>query len=66
MRGWESVTEDMNVPDLERGLGVDDFEVGLRADLGEESTFTLALSFFLMLALRSPLETDALRLRLRP
>jgi hypothetical protein len=66
MRGWGSVTEDMNVPDLERGLGVDDFEVGLRADLGEESTFTLALSFFLMLALRSPLETDMLRLRLRP
>jgi hypothetical protein len=70
MRGWESVTEDMNVPDLERGLGVDDFEVGLRADLGEASTFafafTLALSFLLMLALRSPLETDTLRLRLRP
>lgn len=66
MRGWGSVIEDMNVPDLERGLGVDDFEVGLRADLGEESTFTLALSFFLMLALMSPLETDMLRLRLRP
>lgn len=44
--------------------------MGLRADLGEASTlafaFTLALSFFLILALRSSLETDALRLRLRP
>lgn len=70
MRGWTRVTEDMNVPDLERGLGEDDFEAGLRAELGEASTFAfafvLALSFFLMLALRSPLKTDTLRLRLRP
>lgn len=66
MRGCGRVTDDMNVPDLERGLGVDDFGVGLRADLGEDSTFTLDLSFFLMLALRSPLETDTLRFRFRP
>lgn len=74
MRGWLSVTEDMDEPDLESGLGVglgvDAFEVGLRADLGGEASFalgfTLALSFFLTLALSSPLETDALRLRLRP
>lgn len=67
MRGWVRVTEDMNVPDLERGLGVDAFEVGLRA---EEASFAfefgLALSFFLVLAFSSPLETDTLRLRLRP
>lgn len=71
--GWTRVTEDMNEPDLERGLGVglgvDAFEVGLGVDLGEASTFAfaiaLALSFFLMLALRS-LETDTFRLRLRP
>lgn len=66
MRGCGRVTEDMNVPVLERGLGVDDFGVDLRANLGEDSTFTLDLSLFLMLALRSPLETDTLRLRLRP
>lgn len=70
MRGWVRVTDDMKVPDLERGLGVDAFEVGLRADLGEEASFAfefgLALSFFFMLVFSSPLETDTLRLRLRP